>query len=643
MCEVNVLRKIPRVWRDEAVAAGVIILVAILTVLPQYLNHSLIVGMDALFHFNRFYDVAQQITHHNFSYFQSNYGFQQTGRIVNALYGPYLAYGLGWLLLHAGSWIRFELFSGVLIEMLAGFGAYILVRVAGSRRRYALVASLIFMLTGWVPAWLTTQEFMGWGAALSPFVLACGVYMLRHPDKHVPIWALAGSAAMLVQTHALSSVIVAVAMVPFVVVTFWRTQHKLRLVLELLASIVIVLLLTANVWGAMLEVFGSNHVLAPYMPLNSGTYTSKLSLGNYGRGTLGGSLGLVCTVAFIAQIAAVVLRRKRSQTDIILTATGAFFLVLSSALIPWNTIVAQHNIVGSYLQFPSRFAPVATLILLAGLARTLSAVTPGLTVNGRKVVAGILAFALVLVGYQTLSDVGRIADEWNKPKLLQSTSSVTLQATDMTEIRTAFTGTDLGLPLQMVTKATPDYLPVPAASVDWLQNNSQYALYHNQTVLVTTPETAAKGQIGNKIDANAYAEQAQTINDASPYVIYYDQIVAKNVDGKFTKRAGSNGRLIISWDAKHKGEIQVPAVAYAHTQVRLNGRRLAASDYARTDIGALIVHQKAGRNTLTLRYVPSRRTTMLLAATPWMWVVFAVSGLVGVLTAHGFFRKRVDK
>ncbi len=604
-------------------------MVAFLTILPQYLNHSLIVGVDAIFHFNRFYDVAQQISQHNYSYFQSNYGFQQTGRIVNALYGPYLAYALGWILLHAASWVKFELIVGFLIELIAGSGAYILARTAGSKRRFALAASLLYMLTGWVPSWITTQEFMGWGAALMPFVLACGVYMLRNPDRRVPIFALSLSAAVLVQTHALSSVIIAVAMIPFVVAAFVRSHRKVSFTVSILGGILIVLLLTVNVWGAMLEVYGSNHVLAPYMPLNSGTYTSKLSLGNYGRGTLGGSLGIVCTAAFIAQILALIFRRNRHVVDVIITATGAAFLILASSLIPWNTIVAQHNIVGSYLQFPSRFAPVATLLLLTGLARTLSQVEMSLGLTGKQILSGILAFGVILVGYQTMSDVGRVADEWNKPKMLQSTSSVTLQAPDLTTIREAFAGSDLGLPLQMVTKATPDYLPVPDESVDWLKNNSQYALYHNQTVLVTTPDTAIKGQIGNKIDANAYAEQAQEINDASPYVIYYDQIVAKTPN--FTKKAISGGRLQVQWQAKKHGVVQVPVVSYAHTQLRLNGHRLRAADFERTDIGAVIVPQKRGNNTLTLKYVPTSRTRFLLAGAPFMWLLFAAAWLLTLL------------
>ena len=39
-----------------------------------------------------------QLKNGNFSYFLSLYGFQQSGRIVNALYGPFFAYLQGGLI-----------------------------------------------------------------------------------------------------------------------------------------------------------------------------------------------------------------------------------------------------------------------------------------------------------------------------------------------------------------------------------------------------------------------------------------------------------------------------------------------------------------------------------------------------------------
>ena len=49
-----------------------------------------ILGSDSIFHYNRFYEAAMQLKNGNFSYFLSLYGFQQSGRIVNALYDPFL-------------------------------------------------------------------------------------------------------------------------------------------------------------------------------------------------------------------------------------------------------------------------------------------------------------------------------------------------------------------------------------------------------------------------------------------------------------------------------------------------------------------------------------------------------------------------
>mgnify|MGYP006874442899 FL=1 len=65
-----------------------IFFIALAFLMPHLFTHKLILGADAPFHYNRFYDAAQQIKHGDFHYFPSLYGFQQSGRIVNAVYGP---------------------------------------------------------------------------------------------------------------------------------------------------------------------------------------------------------------------------------------------------------------------------------------------------------------------------------------------------------------------------------------------------------------------------------------------------------------------------------------------------------------------------------------------------------------------------
>lgn len=81
----------------------------------QIRTHTAIFVSDGYFHFSRFYDAAQQIKTNNFSFFQSNWGFNQSERIVNALYGPYFAYLMGAILLICGTWFKFQIVTSFLI------------------------------------------------------------------------------------------------------------------------------------------------------------------------------------------------------------------------------------------------------------------------------------------------------------------------------------------------------------------------------------------------------------------------------------------------------------------------------------------------------------------------------------------------
>ncbi|OTE88240.1 hypothetical protein B1K96_36945, partial [Escherichia coli] len=85
------------------------------------LGQGMILGSDVVFHFNRFYETSQQIKEGNFQYFLSIYGFQQSARIVNALYGPFFAYFQGLLVLLSPSWFSYQLLANGLLYLLAGF------------------------------------------------------------------------------------------------------------------------------------------------------------------------------------------------------------------------------------------------------------------------------------------------------------------------------------------------------------------------------------------------------------------------------------------------------------------------------------------------------------------------------------------
>ena len=105
--------------REKLWVSLIIIAFAVLLVTPQLFTRKVILGSDSIFHYNRFYEAAMQLKNGNLSYFLSLYGFQQSGRIVNALYGPFFAYLQGGLILISGTWFRYQIVSRVLLHILA--------------------------------------------------------------------------------------------------------------------------------------------------------------------------------------------------------------------------------------------------------------------------------------------------------------------------------------------------------------------------------------------------------------------------------------------------------------------------------------------------------------------------------------------
>ena len=107
-------------------AIFLLVIVASSLQLLQVQNRNLYLGYDWVFHYNRFYDAAQQIKEGNFQYFITMYGFTQSGRIVNALYGPMFAYFNGLLILITKSWFNYQLLTNFLITFLASLSMFIL-------------------------------------------------------------------------------------------------------------------------------------------------------------------------------------------------------------------------------------------------------------------------------------------------------------------------------------------------------------------------------------------------------------------------------------------------------------------------------------------------------------------------------------
>ena len=363
-------------YRDKLIDYGIPVILSLvlatLLQLPQLANHVGLIGADTVFHFSRFYDTAQQIQNHNFSYFQMNYGMGETGRIVNAIYGPFFAYVLGALLLVAGSWLRFQILLVYLLFVISGIGMYQLgIKLKMSRVVATILASL-FLLTGYIYYWIPSNSFYAWGAALMPYVLMQGVALFNDGKRRFNWINLALTMAIVGQVHLLSTLLAILVLIPFFIYGLLSTADKKRMWRDTVKAVMLCLILTANVWGAFLVLYPTNLMGAP---LDFSPVLTALRLKSAGTITAWVQIQEVIILLFALQLLYVTLNYKKLKLNLFFTIEGTIFLFVSSDLFPWQFVQRHYPAVSNYFQFPNRFTAIAYPLLFIGIGLTVKRLT----------------------------------------------------------------------------------------------------------------------------------------------------------------------------------------------------------------------------------------------------------------------------
>lgn len=208
-----------------------ILLVSLIMTLPQLLGRGMIIGSDSIFHFNRFYDAAMQMKEGNLQYFISMYGFQESGRIVNALYGPLTAYLHGFLVLISKSWYRYQMLANVTLFLLSGSSMYFFLKKGKIAYQLRLPISILYMTTYSIHYWTIRQGFSSWGAALLPICLIPFIEMIR--EKKIHKFQLGISTALMVQTHLFSSLLLILIYIPAFIFAYFQTDNRKQLLSNL--------------------------------------------------------------------------------------------------------------------------------------------------------------------------------------------------------------------------------------------------------------------------------------------------------------------------------------------------------------------------------------------------------------------------
>ena len=514
---------------------------AILLVTPQLFTRKVILGSDSIFHYNRFYEAAMQLKNGNFSYFLSLYGFQQSGRIVNALYGPFFAYLQGGLILISGTWFRYQIVSRVLLHILAESSMYALLKQCKVKTSIALSLGLLYATTFSIQYWTMRQGFSSWGAALLPYCFIPAIHYVFY--QRVDQVRLALSMALIFQIHVLSALMLAMMYLPFYLYTFVKatTSKKKETILKVLIAVILFLLLTVNVWGVLFYLRCANHLLDPFINREIG----KNGIDGTARYWLYTPISLM--VLLILQfIYAIVNWKKLARWKRILHFIYFVFFFLSTGLFPWQYLVENGNTFAELIQFPFRFFVPATILLLA-----ITGLTVTRFVNWRKSIA-VLLFAFAGVGLiQNIMDTtDRVKSAVQDGELISIVKHTYVEG-DYQTISLTMNDSDLSQFLNLVVKPTPDYVPIYG-----------------------------------------------TIGKQNTYDLYYENIVTNQRTEKLIK----DNYLVLTWQADEGEELNLPIVVYKDSILTLNGKELDKDDYNLSTIGTPTVSSQEGKNKLELRY-----------------------------------------
>lgn len=544
-----------------------IFLFAGILILPQILIKGVIAGSDFLFHYNRFYETAQQIKTGNFSYFLSLYGFQSTGRIINALYGPYFAYFQGLLVLLSGTWYKYQLLSRFLVASLAGASMYSLSHRGGVRRRISFGLALFYMTTFSIQYWTMRQGFSSWGAAVLPWCLIPALDVIQ--KKQISILRLAVSVSLMVQIHMLSAFLLVLMYIPFYIYGFAVSREKWTILRKGALAVGLTLLLTANVWVALLEVGMGNELVQPFI-------NPRLYIMTVNQRSIQWLLTPLPLLFLVLYQFYYTFHHWREYEPVlkVVHITYGIFLVLSSSIFPWYKVAQLDLSLVNLIQFPFRFFIPATVLLLLGMGLVFDRYCYK---KWPRTVMVFLAIGVIWGGKQVIDMTSEELTHYQTTQTPVKNQKHQFVLGTAQEVRDSFHSSDLNDMLQHILKSTPDYLPT-----DKQNTENKYDLY--EEYVLNQPDIFSKSQEGDK--------------------------------------------LILTWESDSTGTIQLPVIKYAKTQLVLNGKTLTEKDYTLSAIGNPTVKQQVGTNRLELTYRIGTWFLYLLVLNVLVWLAVLCAGVV---------------
>lgn len=587
----------------------IFLVVAIFITSPIILNKTPVLGVDGYFHYSRLYESAMQIKHLNFSMLNL-YSFQQSGRIVNALYSPFLTYLLSIILLVAGSWLKFQIIINILILFLAGLTTYYVSTKIGFNKSISIGLGIIYLASNAIGSFLIVSGWRSIGLALLPLIILPMIDMLQGNVKFKNAILLALAVSLQVQGHLLSaSFAIPVLIAPFII-GFIKTQRKIAMVKYLITAIFTAIILCLNTILPYMQIAGHNTLVPPTsIDVTANIFNPFNFLATSGIPLLGNHISIVENILAILAIIGlgiIILFWKRlSILSRILIISGLVYFILGSDLTPWASIQTHLPQIMNFLQFSFRFTLVGEIFVLLGTTLAIKELVTTVTFDANTTMTFIVT---ILAIASTISLTGSVSSN----VIMNTKNTTTLAQSGAINQKDLISHPINGHPVNTVV----DFMPA------W--HNKDLSQFIN-TVDRTTPDYLPINKVNSHLDY---------------YNLYTTQVSEKH--SLFKKKVLPHGVLSISWHQNQRHDIEIPAFVYENTQVRFNHQQLKAATITKTAIGTIKVHGIKGYNELTLQYESTKLSTLLIIFSNLSWLFLIVFLLSITLRTKKLNTYRID-
>lgn len=589
-----------RKWFHYALGA----IICLILILPQVNTESVVIGIDDMFFFNRYYDAFMQLKTGNFNYLMSNYGFFQSGRVVNALYGPFFGYFQGMLMFFANTWLKYEVITTVLLLFVAFCSMKLSLKRLGTPETLSTILGLLFLTVNDIEGIVRNHAPVAYALAVMPLALSCGfLFFEKQQSLKAEILFFSFSMMAIVQTHMLSTFFTVIALCLFFIASLIFTQDRAYLIKKVTLSAFCTIIASLNVLYAMYLIMYKNTMIMPFE--SNLMKASTLNLGSNPS-----SLFILLLLA-LALLFIFYHWRSINISTKVGTSIAIFLIICTTSIMPWNFLQAHFSFLNN-VQFAVRFFNPALVLVFLSLGSTVGQLDDAFAFPKKGLQFGLL-FLLIILFINQVQDYTTAVKSWAGDGVFwNARQTVREDIKDQPyKIRDVYQGTgeQMGRALEYVWKDIADYLPTTDSDI-----------WAGKSDFIPEEETLE--------------QKSEREKQGTPESNYRTDYILNNEN--FKKQVDGN-QLIITWNGTSTEEIVVPVAVYDQTTIIFNGQEL--KNKAITIVGALKVQQTLGENKVVASFKQPKLFNTALLVSFVACLLLTLSFLIKEFIYPVFFEK----